>query len=202
MQKPEKKEGYLSPKRLLPTKEYKEYRKTKENIERMNIKRKFGELKQEEKYRTRQQNYSKTTGGRISGGIAKTFGFIRAPVQTIYRQQGQLPPQSMMGRTKTVSGYRTGKKGRPKGTVDPRYAQYGGVHGYRKWLAMKNREMRLQQMRKYQVTPQQDAYLRQLEARQAVLREDPERRTIPNTYGKVPLRSIQDEINSATHIFD
>jgi hypothetical protein len=50
--------------------------------------------------------------------------------------------------TDTGKGYRVsgipGRKGRPKGTLDPRYAAYGGVYGYRRYKSMMKKQEKLQ----------------------------------------------------------
>lgn len=95
----------------------------------------------------------------------------------------------------------TGRRGRPKGSYDQRYAQYGGVYGYRKMLNQKLREQRLEAMRRTAVTPQQEAVIRQIEARRMAEMQNPERKTIPSTYGQVSMRGLMDEIDSASNIF-
>jgi hypothetical protein len=50
-----------------------------------------------------------------------------------------------------------GRRGRPKGAYDSRYARFGGVYGYRKYLAQQNRMRLLQaqaQMQKTMQNPQ------------------------------------------------
>jgi hypothetical protein len=38
-------------------------------------------------------------------------------------------------------------RGRPRGTLDKRYAQFGGVYGYRRWVGKQKRALREQLMR-------------------------------------------------------
>lgn len=96
----------------------------------------------------------------------------------------------------------TGRRGRPRGTVDPRYAPYGGVYGFRKAQALAIRQARLEAMRRATVTPQQELLLRQIEARRMAEMQNPERKTIPSTYGRVPISGIMEEIDSASKLFD
>ena len=169
----------------------------------------FKKTQEKEAYLAKMERYKQSRSGKlgksISGGLRniQTFGTARG-ARNYYQSRGYLPPSSMSqaskGSNSSSKGY--GKRGRPVGTKDPRYAAYGGVYGWRKAQALANRQARLQMMRQSTVSPQQEAYLRQLEARNQAVRQDPERRVFPDTNGGVNLRGIQSEIDNAAHIFD
>lgn len=58
-----------------------------------------------------------------------------------------IPNQALPGaetafEKRKVKGYPT--RGRPRGTLDPRYAKYGGVFGYRKYVAQQRKLMKQQ----------------------------------------------------------
>lgn len=95
----------------------------------------------------------------------------------------------------------SGGRGRPSGSYDPRYAAYGGVYGFRKVQAQQLREARLQAIRNATINPQQQAILARAEAQRRAALTNPENQIIPDTSGKVPLRSIHQEIEDAANIF-
>ena len=119
--------------------------------------------------------------------------------QALYRGQGQLPPTNVEGRFKTVQGMKSGRRGRPKGTLDQRYAAYGGVYGYRKYMATQLKIQRMEAMRRNAVTPQQQAVLAQIEARRQYNQSNPEGQIIPNTNGNVDMDYLMREINNAAN---
>ena len=131
----------------------------------------------------------------------KTFGTPEG-TRALYERQGQLPPSFMQKRAMTIAGSRTGKKGRPAGTLDKRYAAFGGVYGWRKYQATQLKIARMNAMQQATVSPEQQAYLNQMRARQQASQMNPERRTIPTTFGTIPLKGIMDEIDAASNIFD
>jgi hypothetical protein len=101
----------------------------------------------------------------------------------------------------TVMSQGTNRRGRPKGTLDRRYAEYGGVYGYRKFLAAKLREAKMNAYRRNTVSPRQEMILAQDTQRQQAVQQNPERQIIPNTSGRSQIGSYWDEINSAANIF-
>ena len=118
----------------------------------------------------------------IAGGL---FGFQRLV------SRGLSSPNAKRG---------YGGRGRPRGTYNSRYARYGGVYGYRKVLAQQLREQRLNAMRRSVVNPQQQTILDQIEARERARRSNPENRVIPDTDGRTPTRTFQQEIDDATNL--
>jgi len=97
---------------------------------------------------------------------------------------------------------RRGGRGRPSGSYDPRYAKFGGVYGFRKVQAAQLRQQRFQQLRDATITPQQQAYLAQIEARERANQQAPEAQTIPTTTGRFNLQNIHDEIDAAARIIN
>lgn len=197
----EKKESYLSPFKVLPKSEAEAYKKQKEQIAAMNYRQKMGEQRSEIKFRGNKTGYAKSRSGRFSAAISSGFRAMRpgGVTQALYRRTGQLPPQNIQSRFKTVQGVRTGKKGRPAGTLDKRYAAYGGVYGYRKILAARLREQRLQINRRYQVSPGQEQVLQQVAMRQQAARVNPEAQIFPDTDGNVNMNKIFKDIMDAAN---
>ena len=96
------------------------------------------------KYEEQKKAYEKSSAGVAGKYFAKAFTGIKrfgtpAATQAHYQKVGMLPPPgySAGGTAKkgrvTLPGFKTGKgRGRPKGTLDPRYAAAGGVYHWRK----------------------------------------------------------------------
>jgi len=115
------------------------------------------------------------------------------PVSPYGSNISNLPPKGIK---------RTGRRGRPVGTVKYRHPDTGepiGVYEYRKILSSKNRIAELQARAK---NPAQQEILRRIEAREEYRRRSPESRTIPSTAGDVAVNDIMGEIDRATHILD
>lgn len=130
----------------------------------------------------REEKFSTSKTGR-TGEFLKSFARF-----------SQIP----QGYTKSIRTQ--GKRGRPKASYDKRYAAYGGVHGYRRQLTLRLQQQRLENYRRLAVNPQQQAILSQIEARERARQTSPENQIIPDTNGRVPLRSINDEINDAANL--
>lgn len=143
----------------------------------------------------------RSTASKITSAI---FGAVRAPKQTFARVAygTQMAPVGYApGRA--ASGIKTGRRGRPRGTVKYSYnGQPIGVYEYRKILAAKLREQRLRAQRQYAVTPAQEQLIRQAQMRQQAMQQDPERQVIPDTSGRVPMQGYQDEIDRAVGLVD
>lgn len=129
-----------------------------------------------------------SAGSNLLGGFAR-----RRKEQLVYAQNIRRP---IVG-----SGIKKQGRGRPRGSYDPRYAQYGGVYGYRKILNAELRARRIEQARRLAVTPRQQYELNQIEARRRVQQDAPENQVIPDTTGNIPTRSIHQEIDDAANIF-
>jgi len=97
--------------------------------------------------------------------------------------------------------YKAGFRGRPRGSYNPLYAQYGGVYGYRKAMSHKRALERLAAKRAAQISPQQAQVLNQYQAQQYAQRQSPEGRIIPDTTGNVGIGQINNEIDDAANLF-
>lgn len=99
-------------------------------------------------------------------------------------------------------------RGRPSGASGKYRDDNGnpiGVYEYRMLLRQKIRERRLQlqaQFNQSQMSPEQRMALMSVAARQRAQMQDPENKTIPDTFGHVPLKSIHDEADDAAHLVD
>jgi hypothetical protein len=187
-------------KRVLSSEEYEDYKKYKDVIKKRQVLQQLGSDKRTAKQIERQEKYSKTPAGKFAGVIAKGLGAIRQrnPVSNfLYRNQ------TIPSTRKTIaSPYQRGRVGRPAGSYDQRYAQYGGVYGYRKMLSAQMQLQKIQAIRQQVLTPQQQQVLNQIEARRQFQAQDPERRTFPDTSGRVSIGSYQDEIARASNLVD
>lgn len=164
--------------------------------------------------------YDRSRSGRISKGVLGTMRFIQQPTRTLYKKSRVITQptfrysqageryskgysvQGGIGYRKTVTGQMQGRKGRPPGTYDQRYAKFGGVYGFRKWQATQNQIARMEAMRATTVSPQQEQVLSQYAAQQRYQYQNPETKVIPDTAGVIDMRKIMQEIEDATHILD
>jgi hypothetical protein len=212
---------YLSAEKVLSPEEYAEYKRNRENIQRMNLLERTKELKSENKYRTAKKNYEEGTTwkkyypNKVQTGIRKTNAFFARNLpkaissvgqrggiaRSLYRSQGQLPPTNIQNRFKTIQGLKSGKIGRPKGTYDKRYSSFGGVYNFRKLQAMERFKQRQQILQDRALTPQQQYQLQLIRQREQASRTNIEAQTFPDTRGQVDIDSITREINDAANIF-
>lgn len=148
----------------------------------------------------------RSIGGRIGSAIESGFRLgQKGLTKTLIERDQPRQPISRVTRISKAGGVRTGKRGRPKGTVtfkDPRTGRPIGVFEHRKILAQERRLQIIQARRQAAVTPRQQLVLRQLEERDRRQEMSAERRVIPGTGGRVNIMGIMDEIDSASHIFD
>lgn len=136
---------------------------------------------------------------RFSKGSSSFLqGFARQRKRQLIVSKDIQRPLIGSARKGVSKGY--GRRGRPRGSFDSRYAAYGGVYGYRKQLNASLRIQKLQALRNSAINPQQQAILAQIEARQRQQQQAPENQIIPDTSGNVRLRSIHDEITDAANI--
>jgi len=146
------------------------------------------QIKQEPKrYLSRGFRLQRRVGGFL-GGFAQ-------------QRRTQLLVAKQIRRPLVSSGIKTGKRGRPSGSYDPRYAKFGGVYGYRKVLNAQLRAQRLQNVRATAITPQQETILDQYQRNQVAMQTAPENQTIPDTTGKINLRSIHQEADDFANLF-
>lgn len=205
--------GMLAPKKLLKGYKvggqdaYNAYVETRQEPQRYKLLSKIAQAQKQLPIIRAQRQYAQSKSGRFGSFLAKGYNTLRTPggvTRTLYRQQMEQP--NVYGdstrKAKTIRGISTGKRGRPRGTLDQRYAQYGGVYGYRKWQATQLKIARMEAMRRTAVTPQQQAVLAQIERRNQMQRMNPERRIIPDTAGDVYLNDIMGDIDRAANAVD
>jgi hypothetical protein len=129
------------------------------------------------------------------GGVTRRlYSDQVAPSVMEFNRKGQ-----RAGTGRTIQGMSYGRRGRPAGTLDKRYAAYGGVYGFRKYQATQNAIARMQARRATSVSPQQQQYLNQVQQREQYARQDPERRVVPSTMGDVPMQGYMNEIGNAAN---
>lgn len=176
--------GKIDYKKALEEKEFKNYQLLRKAQERREALQKVKELEQ----RQRSANFAQTRTGKFGRFLGRASRFnVNNPYADLSSQQAPIR-----------SGYtRTGRRGRPRGSFDPRYAKYGGVYAYRKLLNASLRERKAQYLRQLAVTPQQQAVLNQIEARNRARQVNPENQVIPDTRGETPIGSFEDEVNAA-----
>jgi len=146
----------------------------------------------------------RSVGGRIGSMFSKARQVGRRGVtRSLYdrEQPQQMPVKRIKGMTRT-GGVATGRRGRPKGSYDLRYAKWGGVYGYRKAMAQNRRLERIQALRDASVTPRQQQTLRRIEMRNQMEQQRKERNPFHGTSGSVQLGEIMNEINRATNLVD
>lgn len=149
------------------------------------------DIKNKEKIRRleRQQRYEKTKAGKIGRGITKGIRFVQNPTRTAY---GSMQFVNL-------------GKGRPKGSLTTKYARFGGVKNYRKFVAQQNRmnkQSQINQIRSANLTPQEQSILQQLQRRQQYDSLEMERRTFPDTTGKFDFSGFTKEISDAAGAVD
>ena len=197
---------YSYPRRLLTPKEYERYKEARTTPARIKLIRNIEIAEKQNPIFERQEAYRKSRTGRfgsaLAGGI-KTIGTRGGTTRFLYRQQiTPVNPFSKAPKQKrTIQGNTTGRRGRPQKSYDQRYAQYGGVYGYRKYLANQYRMQRMEALRRATITPQQQVVMQQIESRERQRQMSPEGRVIPDTSGNVDMNSIFDEINRASNVF-
>lgn len=135
------------------------------------------------------QQYAKSTSGKIGKGIETGLRlFSQGGVDKfVYRKSLQKNPYS---------------RGRPKGTLDKRYAAYGGVYGFRKFMSQQRALQRFQAQRAATISPEQASFLNQVEAQKRAQQQNPEQRAIPDTTGKINLDKYMKEIMDAAGAVD
>ena len=197
--------SYLSPSKLLSPEEYEKYKSTRQGIERINLAERMKELQKEKKYRESLARYEGTSTGKLGRGIAsgiRMVGTRGGIAQGLYRREGQLPPQGIRGMKQTIQGSKSGRLGRPKGTLDKRYAQFGGVYGYRKYQANQLKIQRMEAFRRQTVTPEEQQIITQIHNKKKLMGLSVEAGIIPDTAGYVDLDSVFKDIDDASNLVD
>jgi hypothetical protein len=133
----------------------------------------------------------------VYSGGGRARGLTKKQIISLIRKGGG---QGIEGRPTIAGRYMRAGPGRPKGTLDKRYAAYGGVYGWRKAIAHQRALERLQQTRESTISPEQQQYLNQLAMQQRQQQMDVENKPIPDTYGNVPLRHLTSEIDDAANL--
>jgi len=129
----------------------------KQQIERVKEKQQLNKIK-----RLRaDEAYYKTPSGKVSKGATRVAGILTTKRGITKALYSRTMPVSIG----SASAIRTGKRGRPFGTYDPRYAAYGGVYGFRRAQSQMNRQQRQQYLQNIAQNPQQQAALAYIEAR-------------------------------------
>jgi hypothetical protein len=191
--------SYLSPKKVLANDKgaYEQYKETKIAAKRLALLQKTRQTKALLPRAERQERYEATRSGRFASGLTTGLRFLQSPTRALNQ------PPHQFGRKKerqTTYGRYASKAGRPMGTYNKMYAQYGGVYGWRKAMAQQRRLQQLEYLRSVAQTPNQQAAFRSIEARRMAQMRDMEAAPIPNTNGQVYLSDIMDEIDLAANI--
>ena len=209
-----KKSGGLNKlKSLLTPKEYQEYRNIKQVTESARAKASLARMRSNlsnvskaQSLSNRNERYEASRSGKVARFFNKAINktsrrnFMNIGYSQVPGQQGMVMPSQGQGQRRSVKAF--GGRGRPKGTLDPRYAKYGGVYGFRKYTAQQNRLQKIAAIRQNQITPQQDQLLRAIQARNMAQQQAPENQTIPDTTGMFNLNGFMDEINRASQEVD
>lgn len=152
-----------------------------------------------EQFAKKPTTFSEKVGSKISRGLSlmQRGGVTRA----LYNQP--VAPYGSNIRN-MPSGRRTGRRGRPSGTVkytDERGNPIG-VYEYRKLLSARLRALRLQMQQQANISPEQQQIINRIEAQKRYAQMNKEQRVIPDTSGEVDLDSIFREINNASGMVD
>lgn len=198
----EKKEKFLQPKSLLTKEEYQQYQIAKKIPARGKLEEEMKERKKEVDKYIADKKYE---GSRTGMFAKKLTGLLRAGTSAFSSKQGitkALYKRKVSQYTQEHTATRTKYKGRgrPKGSYDQRYAKFGGVYGYRKWLAQQRWKERLNLLERKQITPRQRAILDTIRAREEMQMRSPEAQIVPDTTGNIPLRGLMDEIDGYANI--
>lgn len=194
--------SYLSPRKILPTDEYEQYKQQQIETRRAELQKKLQQGEKNLKRFKAQQKYSKSRTGRFGALLTRGFQAARRPnaVSTaLYSRSIPITSQNVQQEyptmPRTLKGTSGGRVGRPKGTYDLRYKNFGGVYGYRKMLAAKLRAERIQLQARATISPQQQMVMNQMAARQAYAQQNPENKIIPDTSGYSPTGNFNQEID-------
>ena len=155
--------------------------------------------------RTRQELQSprRTVSSRIGSTIASGLSMFQrgAVTRKLYGQ-----PVSPYGSNirNIPMGQRTGRRGRPRGSVKYVDSQGNpiGVYQARKLDAQRRWKERQEILQRSVTNPAQLQRFRQIQAQDEAMRRSPEARVIPDTVGFVPTKNIFDEINSYSNLVE
>jgi hypothetical protein len=147
----------------------------------------------------------RSISGRIGSAIETGFKVGRKGITRTLQERDRPTIETSRARRLTpTGGIRTGKRGRPKGTVkftDPRTGRPIGVFEHRKIMAQQRRLEVIRARGQAAVTPRQQQVLKAIEEREQRQRMSGESRIIPSTSGNFNLNSIMNDITKAANIF-
>lgn len=198
-----KKETRLTTARkVLYPEQYKEYKTQQETIKKRNLLQDINKNRRDLSILQKREAYSKTPSGRLGTKMSKGLNIARRGITQSLYDRNRTSNERLGIRRSVVRGT-SGGRGRPSGTFDQRYAQYGGVYGYRKFLAQQRWKERQQILQNSVTNPRQREILNQIRAREESNMQSPERRTFPDTNGNIPtMRTIHSEINDYANMVD
>ena len=189
VRKKNRKPSWLSPKKVLTESEFQKYKELRQRLQKRKLREDIKQFEKKAKQQRALAKYKSTTMGKVSSAVGLGIK---------YGRRGGITRALYGVGSKRV----TGKRGRPRGSYDTRYARYGGVYGWRKFQAAQIRLAKIQAMRRATVTPQQQAILNQIEARRRMNQFDMEREPIPRTQGKVNMQDFFSEVDEASNLVD
>lgn len=198
-----KKPSFLSPRSLLTKREYRDYQTIRKIPERDKLQREWEERKEQPKKYSKEKQYEQSRTGKVS---SKASGFLRG-IQRVGRtgvtrslyERKTTPMTRPYQQTATKKSY-TGR-GKPRGSFDQRYAQFGGVYGYRKYLSQQRWKERQEILQQSVTNPRQREILRQIQVREQMQQQSPEAQIFPDTHGKIPLmKTIHQEIDDYANL--
>lgn len=187
--------------------------KKKRKIDMQSLSRKIVEnIRKEREYKRnlrkinllrRKEAYRSSNVGKISNFISKGFSFLESPTKTMYSKQKELGKIDKFFNKRYYDKQRIKfGRGRPKGSFDPRYAQFGGVYGYRKWLSQQRWKEKMEVMQDSLMNPRQRQILESIKRSEEERMKSPENRTFPDTNGYFSLDPIFDEIDKYSRLID
>lgn len=142
--------------------------------------------------------YKRSVAGRIGTGFSKFLNIARkGATRSLYERK--MPPRVISSNQVR----RTGKVGRPRGTVkyrDPQTGQPIGVFEYRKLLALRRYKEKIKAQEQSAFNPSNLERLRRIQQIDMAQRMSPENRTIPDTAGTIPLGGIMSEIDFSANL--
>jgi hypothetical protein len=154
------------------------------------------------------QKYNSSRSGRLGSSISKGIKTLQSPkgiTNSLYRksiplQPGYAKPKKGRAFRQTVTGTSHYSPGRPKGTYDNRYKNFGGVYNYRKAMSFQRRLELLKAQQQANLSPQEQSAVSNLRMQQISNQSNPESQVIPSTNGTFNLKHLMDEIDAASNI--
>ncbi len=140
------------------------------------------------------------TKGFVIGkvGVAKTLYANRKPAVFI----GSQYQNKQVGNLTPTGGIKTGRRGRPRGSFDQRYARYGGVYGYREALRKQRRQQSMRFKESIALNPRQKIALANIKSRERFQEERRRAGTFPDTSGEMNIGDFTGNINRFANMVD